>query len=223
MSPGDRGLVPISTSRRKTAGRTASAATTGTQRNHHVGRFTISGMAANTRTVRRIAIPFWYRSPRMMASSRSIIGAVRKDLLRGDTCISVDNRTFTDLPSAPDFISPSPSNPGEDSIALAAEAIVVPEVRVETRPALTTLVPTLDRILGPFEAGKVTLIDSRSHFRFHLTTPLSLRAVIEGHEVVFLDGGNSVDPHGMVALRKRAAPTREESLAPAHLAPAFTC
>jgi len=108
------------------------------------------------------------------------------------------------LPSAPDFISPSPSNRGEDSIALAAEAIVVPEVRVETRPALTTLVPTLDRILGPFEAGKITLIDSGSDFVFHLTTLLSVRAVMEGHEVVFLDGGNSVDPHGMVALGKRA-------------------
>jgi len=127
------------------------------------------------------------------------------------------------LPSAPDFISPSPSNRGEDSIALAAEAIVVPEVRVETRPALTTLVPTLDRILGSFEAGKITLIDSGSDFVYHLTTLLSVRAVMEGHEVVFLDGGNSVDPHGMVALGKRAALTREEILPRVHVARAFTC
>src|SRR3989454_10716987 len=97
-------------------------------------------------------------------------------------------------------------------MALAAEAIVVPEVRVETRPALTTLVPTLDRILGAFEAGKITLIDSGSGFVYHLTTLLSVRAGMEGHAVVFLDGGNSVDPHGMVALGKRAAMTREESL-----------
>src|SRR5439155_20356410 len=76
---------------------------------------------------------------------------------------------------------------GRISIALAAEAIVIPEVRVETRPALTTLVPTLDRMLGPFEAGKITLIDSGSDFVFHLTTLLSVRAVMEGHEVVFLD------------------------------------
>src|SRR5712692_800219 len=112
---------------------------------------------------------------------------------------------------------------GRIPIALAAEAIVVPEVRVETRPALTTLVPTLDRILGPFEAGKITLIDSGSDFVFHLTTLLSVRAVMEGHEVVFLDGGNSVDPHGMVALGKRAAMTREEILPRVHVARAFTC
>jgi len=84
-------------------------------------------------------------------------------------------------------------------------------------------VPTLDRILGSFEAGKITLIDSGSDFVFHLTTLLSVRAVMEGHEVVFLDGGNSVDPHGMVALGKRAALTREEILPRVHVARAFTC
>ena len=83
--------------------------------------------------------------------------------------------------------------------------------------------PTLDRILGPFEVGKITLIDSGSDFVFHLTTLLSVRAVMEGHEVVFLDGGNSVDPHGMVALGKRAALTREEILPRVHVARAFTC
>src|SRR6266699_771379 len=103
------------------------------------------------------------------------------------------------------------------SIALA------PEVRVETRPALTTLVPTLDRILGPFERGKITLVDSGSDFVFHLTTLLCVRAVMEGHEVVFLDGGNSVDPHGMVAIGKRVGLTREEVLPRVHVARAFTC
>ena len=126
-----------------------------------------------------------------------------------------------------DFISPPPSNCGEDSIALVVEPdtalVPVPEVRAIARPALTTSVPTLDRILGPFEAGKVTLIDSGSDFVFHLTTLLAVRAVMEGHEVVFLDGGNSVDPHGMVALGKRAGLTREEILPRVHVARAFTC
>jgi len=84
-------------------------------------------------------------------------------------------------------------------------------------------VPTLDRILGPFERGKITLVDSGSNFVFHLTTLLCVRAVMEGHEVVFLDGGNSVDPHGMVAIGKRAGLTREEVLPRVHVARAFTC
>lgn len=99
----------------------------------------------------------------------------------------------------------------------------VPELRTISRPALTTSVPTLDRILGSFEAGKITLIDSGSNFVFQLTTLLCVRAVMEGHEVVFLDGGNSVDPHGMVALGKRAGLTREEILPRVHVARAFTC
>jgi hypothetical protein len=84
-------------------------------------------------------------------------------------------------------------------------------------------VPTLDRIVGPFEAGKITLIDSGSDFVFHLTTLLCVRAVMEGHEVVFLDGGNSVNPHGMVAIGKRAGLTRDEILPKVHVARAFTC
>ena len=112
---------------------------------------------------------------------------------------------------------------GEDPIALVTEALVVPETRVVARPALATSVSTLDRLLGPFEPGKITLIDSGSNFVFQLATLLAVRAVMEGHEVVFLDGGNSVDPHGMVALGKRAGLSREEILPRVHVARAFTC
>src|SRR5205814_6178922 len=99
------------------------------------------------------------------------------------------------LPSASDFIPPSSSNRGEDSIALVVEPATVsvaPELRAIARPALTTSVPTLDRLLGPFDAGKVTLIGSGSDFVFHLTTLLPVRAFMDGHEVAFLDVGNSV-------------------------------
>src|SRR5206468_7461043 len=181
----------------------------GAHRNHAPRKFTIKGIDANTRTMRRSAIVFWYRSP-CMPSPVDVSGR------RLDRAYSSAIRAIgVESPIAHTFTHPSPPPQdlyrhlhriaGRISIALAAEAIVIPEVRVETRPALTTLVPTLDRILGPFEAGKITLIDSGSDFVSHLTTLLSGPAVMEGHEVVFLDGGNSVDPHGMVALGKRAA------------------
>lgn len=101
--------------------------------------------------------------------------------------------------------------------------LVEPEVRVEARKALTTSVPTLDRLLGGFDPGRTTLIDSGSDFLFHLTTLLCVRTVMEGEDVVFVDGGNSVDPHGMVALGKRAGLTRDEILPRVHVARAFTC
>ena len=108
-------------------------------------------------------------------------------------------------------------------MALIAETLTIPETRLETRKVLTTSVPTLDRLLGSFEAGKLTLVDSGSDFVFHLTTLLCVRAVMEGGSVVFVDGGNSVDPHGMVALGRRAGLTREEILPQVHVARAFTC
>src|SRR2546428_13604647 len=46
---------------------------------------------------------------------------------------------------------------------------------------------------------------------------------MEGQEVVFLDGGTSVAPQGMVALGKRAGLTREEVLPRVHVARAFRC
>ncbi len=98
-----------------------------------------------------------------------------------------------------------------------------PDIRTEARKALTTSVPTLDRLLGSFEAGTITLIDSGSDFVFHLTTLLCVRTVMEGGSVVFVDGGNSVDPHGMVALGRRAGLTREDILPRVHVARAFTC
>lgn len=102
-------------------------------------------------------------------------------------------------------------------------ALVEPEVRIEPRASLTTSVPTLDRILGPFEAGRLTLLDSGSDFVHRLTTLLCVRAIMDGRDVVFVDGGNSVDPHGMVALGKRAGLRREEVLPRVHVARAFTC
>ena len=57
--------VSSSASLRKAAGRTARAAKMGGHRNHAPRKFTIKGIDANTRTMRRSAIVFWYRSPCM--------------------------------------------------------------------------------------------------------------------------------------------------------------
>src|SRR3989304_5670106 len=80
----------------------------------------------------------------------------------------------------------------------ARTELLPPEpVQVPERRALTTSVPVPDRRLGGFEAGRLTLIDSGSDYVFHLTSLLCVRAVMEGGEVVFVDGGNSIDPPGL--------------------------
>ena len=58
---------------------------------------------------------------------------------------------------------------------------------------------------------------------FHLTSLLCVRAVMEGDEVVFVDGGNSVDPHGIAAIARRVGLARLEVLPKVHVARAFTC
>ena len=92
------------------------------------------------------------------------------------------------------------------------------------RPALRTGLPVLDGLLGPFEASRVTLVDSGSDFVFQLPSLISVRCIMEfDADVVFVDGGNSVDPHGIVRLAKRVGLERLQVLPRIRVARAFTC
>lgn len=104
-----------------------------------------------------------------------------------------------------------------------AELITAQEQVLQPRRILQTSLGILDSIIGGFEAGKVSLIDSGSDFVFHLTSILCVRHVFEtGGSVVFVDGGNSVDPYGMASLAKRFGLNRQEVLPKVHIARAFT-
>src|SRR3989304_6264515 len=96
--------------------------------------------------------------------------------------------------------------------AVHAEALPQELVQVRERRLLTTSIPVLDRLLGGFEGGRVTLIDSGSDYVFHLTSLLCVRAVMEGSEVVFVDGGNTIDPHGIARIAGRAGLARLDVL-----------
>ncbi len=107
--------------------------------------------------------------------------------------------------------------------AVHAEALPQELVQVPERRLLTTSIPVLDRLLGGFEGGRVTLIDSGSDYVFHLMSLLCVRAVMEGSEVVFVDGGNTIDPHGIARIAGRAGLARLDVLPRVHVARAFTC
>ncbi len=108
--------------------------------------------------------------------------------------------------------------------AEARTELLPPElVQVQERRVLTTSIPVLDHLLGGFEAGRLTLIDSGSDYVFHLTSLLCVRAVMDGGEAVFVDGGNSVDPHGIARIARRAGLARLDVLPKVHVARAFTC
>jgi hypothetical protein len=93
-----------------------------------------------------------------------------------------------------------------------------------TRRTLATSVPALDRILGGFPAGQVTLLDSGSDFVYHLLSLLCVQNVLAfDGATVFVDGGNSIDPYAMAAMAKRARLRRQDILSRVHVARAFTC
>src|SRR3989337_2231084 len=92
---------------------------------------------------------------------------------------------------------------------MAATTALVQVQEVVPPPSLATGLPLLDQYLGPFEASRVAFVDSGSDFVFQLQTLLSVRCVAElDSDVVFVDGGNSVDPHGIVRLAKRVGVER---------------
>ena len=107
--------------------------------------------------------------------------------------------------------------------AVHAETLPQELVQVPERKLLTTSIPVLDRLLGGFEGGRITLIDSGSDYVFHLTSLLCVRAVMEGAEVVYVDGGNTIDPHGIARIAGRAGLARLDVLPRVHVARAFTC
>ena len=102
--------------------------------------------------------------------------------------------------------------------------VLVPVREAVPRPALTTGLPVLDRYLGPFDASRLTFLDSGSDFVLRIQTLLCVRAVAElDADVVFVDGGNSVDPHGIVRAAKRVGLGRLDVLPRIRVARAFTC
>ena len=107
---------------------------------------------------------------------------------------------------------------------MESTATLVPLREVVVRPALATGLPVLDRLLGEFDASRLTLVDSGSDFVYQVQTLLCVRAVAElDSDVVFVDGGNSVDPHGIVRAAKRVGLRRLDVLPRIRVARAFTC
>ena len=108
-------------------------------------------------------------------------------------------------------------------MALVAETITLQEQALPAKRTLQTSLGVLDSIIGGFEAGKVSLVDSGSDFVYHLTSLLCVRHVFDtGGDVVFVDGWNSVDPYGMATLAKRFGMSRLFVLPRVHVARAFT-
>lgn len=100
----------------------------------------------------------------------------------------------------------------------AAGVIRTPGLQ-ETR--LYTSIPFIDSFLGGIPGSSLLLMDSSDRFLFDLTHRVAIDAVRHG-EVVWVDGGNSVNPHAMAGLCKRLGMDTGEVLDSVNIARAFT-
>jgi hypothetical protein len=89
--------------------------------------------------------------------------------------------------------------------------------------SVRTSITVLDRFLGPFEGSKLAFLDSSDSYMFDLVYILCARAVLDsGCNVVYVDGGNEMDPYALSSLCKRFRVDRQEVLSRISIARAFT-
>lgn len=102
-----------------------------------------------------------------------------------------------------------------------AKSLVLEAQRIE-RDVSSTLRP-LDEFLGAFRSSSVSFIDSASKFLFDFVSLLCVQEIMR-HDlpVVFLDGGNSIDPFVLANLAKRFGVDREHVLSQVHISRSFT-
>lgn len=84
-------------------------------------------------------------------------------------------------------------------------------------------VAQLDGLIGGFRSGQVALLDSDSSYSTDLLHLLSVRAISQfDEEVVWIDGGNSINPYSISSLCKRLGLDRWEVLSMINISRAFT-
>ncbi len=99
---------------------------------------------------------------------------------------------------------------------------VAAEVRVSP-PRLYTSNRVLDGLLEGFEPAKLTFLNSGSNFVHDLVFLLCVRHILDfDREVVYVDGGNSINPYTIASIAKRYGKPRQEVLGRVRVARAFT-
>ena len=88
---------------------------------------------------------------------------------------------------------------------------------------LKTSIVQIDELTGGFRSSQVTLLDSDSSYANSLLHLLCIRAVSEfDEEIVWIDGGNTIDPYAISSLCKRLRLDKREVLSRVNVSRAFT-
>lgn len=96
-------------------------------------------------------------------------------------------------------------------------------VRLSHRERLRTGIGWLDSVVGGFRPGEVVLIDGPGRYLAGLLSGICVDAAAGcGGDVVFIDGGNSVDPYGIARISRLRGLDPHDVLPRIHVARAFT-
>jgi hypothetical protein len=88
--------------------------------------------------------------------------------------------------------------------------------------SIRSSITVLDGFLGAFESSKLAFLDSSDRFLFDLVYMLCARAAMDGASVVYVDGGNEMDPYALSSLCRRYRADRQAVLSRINVARAFT-
>lgn len=108
--------------------------------------------------------------------------------------------------------------------AVEGAAIHAPEEEPLLRERkLDASILQLDELIGGFQSSQVTLLESDNNYVSSLLHLLCVRAIEKfGEEVVWIDGGNSINPYAISSLCKRLGLDKREILSNINVSRAFT-
>jgi hypothetical protein len=101
---------------------------------------------------------------------------------------------------------------------------LVHDISLDTEDMLaTTAIPPVDELLSGLRAGTITTIDSSDPLLFTMVNMLCVNFVREWHkDVIWVDGGNSVNPYDLTYVCKRFRLRPESVLSSINVSRAFT-
>ena len=97
------------------------------------------------------------------------------------------------------------------------------QIDIDQKRVIDTSIPVIDAFVGGFRSSQITLIDSSDRMLFDLIHTLCVNAIhaLEG-EIVWVDGGNSINPYELAGLCKRFRMDKSETLDCINISRAFT-
>ncbi len=109
----------------------------------------------------------------------------------------------------------------EASIRDAVESEV--QLDIVQEKIIDTSIPAIDAFVKGFQSSQISLIDSSDWMLFDLTHALCVNAINSlGGEIVWVDGGNSINPYELAGLCKRFRMDMGETLDCINISRAFT-